>query len=58
MHLSVAAADTRANSSFSHPEPPRFFVIYRMALESEDLDLRNSNGFCCSRCLRGGFVSE
>lgn len=27
MHLSVAAADRRANSSFSHTKPQRFFVI-------------------------------
>lgn len=27
MHLSVAAADKRANSSFSHTKPQRFFVI-------------------------------
>lgn len=27
MHLSVAASDKRANSSFSHTKPQRFFVI-------------------------------
>ena len=27
MHLSVAAADKRANSSFSHTKLERFFVI-------------------------------
>lgn len=28
MHLSVAAADKRANLSFSHTKPQRFFVIF------------------------------
>lgn len=27
MHLGAAGADKRANSSFSHTKPPRFFVV-------------------------------
>lgn len=34
MHLGVAAADKRANSSFSHPKPSRFFAIYCATVES------------------------
>lgn len=33
MHLSVAAADKRANSSFSHTKPERFSVIFCILLE-------------------------
>lgn len=58
MHLGVAAADKRANSSFSHPKPPRFFVIYCVKVETEDLDLLNNKGFSCSSSSGGGFVSE
>lgn len=58
MHLGVAAADKRANSSFSHPEPPRSFLICCVTVESEDLDLLNNNGFSCSSTLGGVFVSE
>lgn len=28
MHLSVAAADKRANLSFSHTKPQRFFLMF------------------------------
>lgn len=45
MHLSVAAADRRANSSFSHKKPQRFFVISCIGYCSTSGDLGLLNIF-------------